>query len=672
MGLKKLFSLAILFVLVSTLGFSQAAQRIVPAIQNPVGGGNFAKLGPNASVFVCTYNAQLTCNSGNYTNIYKDVTLLSPITQPVVADLNGVYQYFINSGTNVVEKVCFTASQCQSYPIYFNAGGGGGGGVPSINGITTATTIAAGSNVTVGTSGNTITINSTGGGVSQIIAGTNVTVSPTGGTGAVTINASGGSGGVQYNPPNTVYMWGAGDSSISDDGLVYGGSTTATAANCNGTVCIITAPNSYAAGQTIWIDGTWSPSFLNTVTAPQYLGTGHGFYQVISTGLSSTQFEFAYTSASGTGTGGTVRDTSYMVPFLSGSMPFLNGHGTTIVEVGQESGQGFTIQASLDNFSALYGSYAPNVTGNPGFFFISGWKNDVGVLNESASTVVSNIQSLMALAHASGWQVVAMTEWTSVNGGTMALSYMAQINSDILQLGKTNANASSGQYWDYIVDAASGVTDTSLTYTPSTVPLIAAKVNEAFASQKSATTGLSTMFSLDTGLDTWRMQGNNGLEICAANNPVCMLTVGVYGNTTSVNNFNETQTANVNDRGGTGVGSPILVSNPSSYYPTSVTEYFPNLSAGQYGSMLYAFDQIGDYFSLHLENTGSESIFGISGSPESHLTPTDILQVFANGDVAIPAEAPFAGYAACFTTGGTMGHCTSIIGATGTCTCVTP
>lgn len=33
-----------------------------------------------------------------------------------------------------------------------------------------------------------------GGGVSQIVAGTNVTVSPSGGTGAVTINASGGSG----------------------------------------------------------------------------------------------------------------------------------------------------------------------------------------------------------------------------------------------------------------------------------------------------------------------------------------------------------------------------------------------------------------------------------------------------------------------------------------------
>ena len=123
MGLKKLFSLVLFIFLVSTLGFSQSAQRIVPAIQNPVGGGNYAILGPNASVYVCTYNAQLTCNSGNYTTIYKDVTLLSPITQPVVADTNGVYQYFIASGSQVVEKVCFNASQCQPYGIYFSPSG---------------------------------------------------------------------------------------------------------------------------------------------------------------------------------------------------------------------------------------------------------------------------------------------------------------------------------------------------------------------------------------------------------------------------------------------------------------------------------------------------------------------------------------------------------------------
>jgi hypothetical protein len=42
------------------------------------------------------------------------------------------------------------------------------------------------------------------------------------------------------------------------------------------------------------------------------------------------------------------------------------------------------------------------------------------------------------------------------------------------------------------------------------------------------------------------------------------------------------------------------------------------------------------------------------------------------GAVTHSGESSFAGYSACYTTGGLMGHCTSIVGATGTCTCVSP
>ena len=122
MGLKNFLKVTLFICLSATFGFSQAAQRSFDAIQNPAGGGNYAKIGPNASVFVCTYNAQLTCNSGNYASIFSDVNLTEPINQallPVTSDINGVYQYFINAPAQVVEKVCFTASQCQSYGIYF-------------------------------------------------------------------------------------------------------------------------------------------------------------------------------------------------------------------------------------------------------------------------------------------------------------------------------------------------------------------------------------------------------------------------------------------------------------------------------------------------------------------------------------------------------------------------
>jgi hypothetical protein len=49
------------------------------------------------------------------------------------------------------------------YPPKGSGGGGGGSGVPSVNGITSAVTIDAGTGVSVSTSGSTITITNTGG-----------------------------------------------------------------------------------------------------------------------------------------------------------------------------------------------------------------------------------------------------------------------------------------------------------------------------------------------------------------------------------------------------------------------------------------------------------------------------------------------------------------------------
>jgi hypothetical protein len=57
--------------------------------------------------------------------------------------------------------------------ILNGAGGGGSSGVSSLNSIEGAVTLAAGSNVTISVSGNTITIASTGGiGYQQITGGT--------------------------------------------------------------------------------------------------------------------------------------------------------------------------------------------------------------------------------------------------------------------------------------------------------------------------------------------------------------------------------------------------------------------------------------------------------------------------------------------------------------------
>ena len=115
MGINKLI---VFLLLVTGLCYSQSAQRISVAVQSPVAATGYAKLIPHASIYVCTYNSQLNCSSGNYLSIYSDVGLTSGISQPLVADSVGGYQYYVQAGTQVVEKVCYTGAQCQSYAVY--------------------------------------------------------------------------------------------------------------------------------------------------------------------------------------------------------------------------------------------------------------------------------------------------------------------------------------------------------------------------------------------------------------------------------------------------------------------------------------------------------------------------------------------------------------------------
>src|ERR1017187_7048619 len=86
----------LLFVLLYTgLAFAQGAQRIGQATQNANG---FVKVVSGAAVTVCTYPA---CGAAS---IYSDLALTIPITQPLHADANGNYMYFVAAG-NYFENV---------------------------------------------------------------------------------------------------------------------------------------------------------------------------------------------------------------------------------------------------------------------------------------------------------------------------------------------------------------------------------------------------------------------------------------------------------------------------------------------------------------------------------------------------------------------------------------
>ena len=119
MNLKTLLFL----LLFPVMGFSQSAERWNTALIPKGSGSNFASVIPNAKVYVCVYNSQLACNAPQ--PIYTDPTLTSTLTQPITAAGNGVYQYYIQSGTRVVEKVCAPYNQCSFYEVYVGSSGGG-------------------------------------------------------------------------------------------------------------------------------------------------------------------------------------------------------------------------------------------------------------------------------------------------------------------------------------------------------------------------------------------------------------------------------------------------------------------------------------------------------------------------------------------------------------------
>ena len=136
---------------------------------------------------------------------------------------------------------------------------------------------------------------------------------------------AGATGGVSYNPATALYVF-TGDSVLGDDTQVLAPQITVTSGSCNGTVCTITnsGTNGLAAGDWIYQGMIGMPA---TPTPFGAVSTTYGFFQVLSTGLSSTQFKFNYTYATATITGGTVQRANYFLAQQTMQQPFFKGHG---------------------------------------------------------------------------------------------------------------------------------------------------------------------------------------------------------------------------------------------------------------------------------------------------------------------------------------------------------
>jgi hypothetical protein len=290
-----------------------------------------------------------------------------------------------------------------------------------------------------------------GGSVTQLIAGTsNVTLSPSGGTGNVTISVSGGSSSGLLSGANVIFT---GDSLMIDDsGNTLGATTTATAINCNSTgICTVVDSQSYAAGQWVFLGTSGiSPACIGTLNSEGYYGTGNRIYQVLSAGLSSTQFEVQTNGCISTsGTGGTVEDASYFMPVQTAAGPAFKNVNAWYLRNGVDSASiygGMTglVEEQATNFSAMYGDLLPSVTGKPLYLLEeSAGINDIAV-GVTESVIEASFQSFWSQAHAAGAYVVQNLIPQHSNATTTA-----DLNTWLIAQGKNASNAASGQYWDY-------------------------------------------------------------------------------------------------------------------------------------------------------------------------------------------------------------------------------
>jgi len=115
--------LALMLFAFAGLASAQSSQRVDTAVE--VGGKNYAVVIPNANIYACVYNTQLACTTP--IAIFADKALSVRITQPLHANGAGIYNYYVPSGTQLVEKVCGSYGQCSFTGVMVGPAGAGGG-----------------------------------------------------------------------------------------------------------------------------------------------------------------------------------------------------------------------------------------------------------------------------------------------------------------------------------------------------------------------------------------------------------------------------------------------------------------------------------------------------------------------------------------------------------------
>jgi hypothetical protein len=313
--------------------------------------------------------------------------------------------------------------------------------------------------------------------------------------------------------------------------------------------------------------------------------------------LSSTQFEFNYTYATATITGGTVQRANYFLAQQTMQQPFFNGHGAFKIILDSNN-----YLAGIDSdYTALFHSISPVMTGNtPEYLIINDiFNNDLHDC-ATAATIEGHLQSIWAKAHTDGWVVVQGTStfapWNNMSCPSVFIN-AATINNWLYSQGKTSFNTTglyAGEYWDNLADVGSVLSnfmDTNLIASnggiaPGGVQPYAQTLNEAMASQSSATKAKSYIYYGSSLLDSGSLQAKGEIHtplvdsfdtfsITDAAQDADDFEVNTIQHRVSVNNFYRQ----------TSIGN-----NPNEYGLTDV-DYMPNLTYATGRAQCHSFGQ---------------------------------------------------------------------------------
>lgn len=390
-------------------------------------------------------------------------TATSPIQQYVC--INGQWQPTGGGGSSGV-----TQAQGNS-PILVNGDGaphtgaitvscptcstGGGGGGPAID---TNTTPNASQAVLSFRDTNSVQMSNPSGGIE------NATVNP-----AV----------LPYNPPSAVYFF-ASFSGLYDDNHTLSSAVPVSTYTVSGSTVTVftTAAHNMVAGD--YVDVHTMTGWPNANQEPAL-----GSFKILSTGLTSTQFQFTYTGGGATSCSsscGNVYNANYWAIYQAANQPWIKNHGSVL-----------GVEAALSTIATSFNSLVNCSAGSPTYLIIEGGQNDFNN-GDSAATVEGHLQSIWSQAHTAGCIVVQGTVTGANYGGSPTFNFgiYPAVNRWIMQQAKSFSNTSGGQYWDRVIDYNSFLYDNNLMILgsdPNAALQFGQRTNDAFAKSSSSVTG---------------------------------------------------------------------------------------------------------------------------------------------------------------------------------------